>query len=451
MELSRSTDIHLQPRPAGCPVPLVALQRYQWDRIVKRGTSLSDFRMCATSIRLSGLLDVSFLQKSIESVVQRHESLRTKIATVGGVPLQQIETELHDYFEFADLTNIPPTQREREAVRLSQEFMGKKIDIFVGPLFEAKLLKLSDQDHVLIIGLDHLVSDAASYRILNREILSLYRHCVHDRSFSLPPLPIQFPDYAIWEKNTYDSWLKEHEPYWRQRLSGAPRIRLTPDKDLPETEHPVFARLHFPFGKTLSTKLHEIAQREQMRLPLVVLTTYVAVMSRWCDQRDLVLAFVSHGRSGHPDLKNMIGLLAHVLYFRIEIGNNDSFLDVLKKVHLESNSAHLHRDFGRLLELIPGFTDLHFNWLPARETIGHQREDDRAVKARSFPFKVESPAPNVLPLFADTASGINVTVRYRSDVFTQNTIERFGQSLRRASEEFAQNPLARVDSVALAQ
>lgn len=451
MEPSTPPDIRLQPRPPGSSVPLTTLQRYQWNRYTKTGTSLSDFRMRAVSLRLTGPLNVSALKDSMESVIDRHESLRTKIAIVDGKPLQKINTKLHNYFELNDLTNIPSIRQEREAVILGQEFLERKIDILIGPLFEATLLKLSDYDHIMIIGLDHLVSDATSYKILNRELLSMYLHFVHDPSFSLSPLPVQFPDYAIWEQSTYQSWINEHENYWRQRLSGAPHIRLTPDTGLSATEHPVFTRLHFPFGKSLSTNLNEIAQREHTRLPFVVLTAYIIVMSRWCDQRDLVLAFMSHGRRGHPDLMNMIGIFAHHLFLRIEIADNDSCLDVLKKVDLEFDSAQKHQDFGRVPELIPDFTELRFNWLPAREYVDHQSDNAQLLKVRSFPLKVmEQTSKNIFQLFSDSASGINATVIYRADLFAKATILRFGKNLRLVSEQLAQNPQTLISSIALA-
>lgn len=443
-------NIPLQPRPSGCFVPLTAVQQRVFNRFIKRGTTLSDLRMCAASVRLSGPLNTDFLKESIESVVQRHEALRTRITIAGGTPTQHIDAR-PDYFEFVDLTNEAPEKIEKEAMLIGQEFMDRRIDLTAGPLFGAKLLRLSDHDHFLIMALDHLISDAGSYVILNREIWALYQQAVHERPLALSPLPIQFPDYAVWQQNTLDCWLKNHEPYWRQRLSGAPHLRLTPDSGPLATEHISIARLHFPFGKALSTKVHDVAKREKMRVPLVVLTIYLVVMSRWFNQRDLILTFVSHGRHDHPDLTSMVGILAHFLHLRIEIGNKDNFLDLAKQADLEFRAAHQHRDFGRVPDLFPECaTDLHFNWLPngGNWSIDTRQGDDQAVTARPVPLRVNW-HPEFLPLFSDTASGINVTVTYRPDMFTRNTVERFGRNLNQVSEKFVQNPLTRVDSIAL--
>lgn len=458
MELLDPTDIPLRPRLAGCPVPLTAGQLWLWDDMIKRGTRLSEWRMCAASVRILGPLNTCLMRRSIEAVVQRHESLRTRIIQVDGIPRQHIDAASDDHFEVIDLAKVSPINVQREAKHVAQEFIEEKIDLSVGPLFDAKLLRLSNREHVLILALDHIVSDAVSYGILSRDIWTLYNQAAQGLPFSLPQLPVQFADYAVWQQRTYDAWLKKHEAYWRGRLTGAPRIQLPLGNGLAEVKHPTVSMLHIPFGKALSAKLRDVARRERTLLPLVVLTVYAAVVSRWCSQGDLVLGFASHGRHSRPELENMIGFLATGLLLRIEITKEESFLDLLKRVNLEFYSACNHQGIGRLRDIVPECTiDVGFNWITtnwSRRSVHQKGEADGPVKMQPFPIQtfrsVEAPFLKFVPLFSDTAAGIIVTVLYRPDLFAKSTIERFGHSLRLFAAEFTQRPLASVASIAVA-
>jgi hypothetical protein len=449
MEHLDPTEIPLKPRPPGCTVPLTAWQQRVWNHFAKRGKPLS-VRMCAASVRLLGPLDICLLRRSIEAIVQRHEALRTTIVLVDGVPTQHVNTAYDDHVSVVDLTEAPSRNIEADSKRLAQEFIDEEIDLSAGPLFAAKLLRQSDRDHVLVLALDHIVSDAVSYLILGREIWTLYNQGAQGQPFSLPLLPVQFADYAVWQQQTNDSWLKKHEAYWRERLAGAPSIQIPLDNNAAEVEYPTGATLHFPFGNTLSAKLRDLARRERTLLPLVVLTAYAVVMSRWLRQTDLVLVFGSHGRYRRPELENMIGFLAYGLHFRLEVTRHSSFLDLLRRATLEFYAASNHEDFGRVPDLIPECTtELIFNWLPANWVRRSVHQEGRAhEQVRTQPFQIDTvgSAHKFMLFVSDSPAGIIATVQYRSDLFGSSTIERLGNNLRLLSAEFAQHPLASLES-----
>jgi hypothetical protein len=458
MELLEPAELPLEPRPTGCPVPLTAFQLRYWGQLAKQEEPLS-VRMCAASVRISGPLNTCLLRGSIEAVMQRHESLRTRIVPVDGIPRQHIDAACDAHFEVIDLAKAPPINVDREAQRFALKFVEKKIDLSVGPLFEVKLLRLSRREHVLIVALDHIVSDAVSCVILSREMWTAYNQAVQGVPISLPQVPIQFADYAVWQHRTYDAWLKKHQTYWKGRLTGAPRTNLPYDYALTEGKHATWAVQYFPIGRKLRAELCELARREQALLSLLVLTVYVAVLSRWCNQRDFVLTFVSHGRHRSPQLENMIGCLATILHFRMEINNEHSFLDLLKRVNQEFYFAYQHHDFDRVPDFIPECVDeLQFNWIPTTWTERFAHENGQAdghVGIQPFPIQAGDagdaggwPA-KLAPDFCDTGAGIVVTVWYRSDLFAPSTIERFGRSLRWFAETFTQRPLAPIASVTL--
>jgi NRPS condensation-like uncharacterized protein len=151
-------------------------------------------RMCASAVRIRGPLDAGLLQASIGTVVRRHDSLRTRFTTSAGVTTQRVERFDGYDLNVIDLSGMPGAEAEREAKRLAQEFQDQKIDLCVGPVFEARLFKLSLHDHVLVLLVDHMVSDGVSNAILGQEIWRSYDAAVCREPPSLPPLPVQFAD-----------------------------------------------------------------------------------------------------------------------------------------------------------------------------------------------------------------------------------------------------------------
>jgi hypothetical protein len=377
--------------------------------------------------------------------------MRTRIITVDGVPQQQIDAIMECDLSIIKLMEGSPANVETEARRLGQEFLNEKIDISAGPLFAAKLLRLSCHEHVLIVAIDHMVSDAISCDIMSKEIWELYNEASQGLPSSLPQLPVQFADYAVWQQQTYGAWFRKCGQYWRERLAGAPHLQLPFDGSLAEGRCATQTVRPIPFGRALSLKLQNMAARERTLVPLIVLAVYIAVVSRWCSQRDLVLSFVSHGRH-RPELKRIVGWLANYQHMRIEIAEDDSFLDLLRRVDQEFHSARQHEDFDRVPDLIPGYTaPLYFNWLPA--TSSGRRADERVecgIKMRPFLMnpvlsrEMESPSPELMAMSSDTSAGIVITVIYRSDLFKPRTIERLGDDLRVLAEKSLENPSFRI-------
>lgn len=462
MTVLESPDTPVLPRPAGCPVPLTAAQLNAWNQVLKRGNRLSKLRLVATSVRLLGTLNVPALRRSIEAVIRRHESLRTRIVCVDGEPRQHIDTDCEFLLETIDLPTPLTTDAGAEAKRLAQEFIGARVDVAVGPLFAGKLLKFSDREHVFFLGLDHLVCDGTSNMILCREIWALYNQMTQQRPVSLPQLPVQFADYAVWQQLTLPSWLDRHDAYWRSRLTGAPYLQPPRDEGLNEAEQSTAPRLQIPLGKALTSGLRTAARRERVPLSSVVLTTVVAVLSRWCKQDNFVLGFVSHGRDG-PGLANMIGYLATSLYIRVTVDPQESLIDLLRRIQRELQAAQEHRDHGRVPALyLKGSPGLFFNWVP---TIWSPADwSPWSVRNRApindeletQPFPMELPLQETDPAFhlgfapSDTTAGIVFTVSYRSDLFATSTLEWLFESIRRFSQDFAERPLAPLSSLSLA-
>ena len=402
--------------------------------------------MTAAPLRLLGRLDTSALKESIEIVLQRHESLRTRFVSVDGAPRQQIDPPRGYTLEITDLARVPSGNVETEARRVAQQFQREAIDLSVGPIFDTKLLRLSTDDHVLLLGLDHIMADAVSCVVLNREIWSVYHTLLQGLPSTLPPLAVQFADYAIWQQKVYELWRKEHEGYWRKRLEGAPHLRLPANESAASSNPSTWRTVHVPLSRSLSERLHAISQRERVLLPLLVLTMYASAVSRWCHQEDLVISFVSHGRHGRPELESMIGLLANVLHLRLRIAQEDHFRDILKRVNVEFYSAFGRQDFGWLPDLIPNCPgEPFFNWMPSnwtRRTADPCSDSDSRLKIQLFPVPIVPAVVDGESGFRATAydspAGIIVTLWYRPDAVAATSMHRLASSLRKLAGEIVE-------------
>jgi hypothetical protein len=464
-------DSPIQSRPPECLIPLTSSQARTWNRSLEADGGRPSLRMCASAVRIEGPLSLGLLEMSIETVIRRHEALHTHIVLKSGTPYQQIEPIPAHVLGTVDLSDQPPRAR-REVSRLAQEFIDTPIDLAVGPLFEAKVWKLSDDEHVLILLIDHMVSDGVSNGILTREVWECYRQGMLGHAVSLPEIPVQFPDYAVWQAQTCLAWMEKHAAYWRQHLLGASPTVIPADQSLLDTKSALGVTQHIPFGDELTVALREAARRERALLSVFVLTAYAVVLSAWCRTDDLLVVFPSHGRH-RPVLRHVVGFVATMLILRIQVKREQQFGELLTQVKREVASALEHRDFDRVPDLLPEYmTEVSFNWqathskqgpldhhvvLECAHPLHRALEFGSGVDAKKthtknqptvLPFPARTPgAAKFVPVIFDTPSGIHMTVRFDPNVLAPGTIEKFGRSLLIIAKEICQHPLPPVASL----
>lgn len=351
-----------------------------------------------------------------------------------------------------DVSKQPSAIVENHVKRLAEEFLEEKVDVSRGPLFVAQLFKLSLREHVLILAVDHMISDYDSLQILARELVTAYHFTAQKQPVQLPRVTLQFADYAVWQSQLSPVLRRMHESYWKQRLSGVPQVKLPMPDGLPGSGQAAAEILEVTFGASLSARLHEVARRQRTLVSLAVLAVYSAFMSRWCHERDLHIAFVSNGRS-RRELIDMIGLLALHFHLRIEIGTEDNFLDLVERVNQEFLSATQHPELWLVPEVAAeNRTDLYFNWVshlpPGASDAGHPANGNISITAypcyrKALPFVLGS-------FFMDTPGGIVCTIEYRPDVFTPATLEWVGRAMRSFAQEMVERPLARLATLPMA-
>jgi len=463
----------LEPRPPGCPIPLTAMQARMWSGSLQADGSRPSLRLCASAVRLMGTLNVTLLQRSIEIVIRRHEALRTRIVMKGGCPYQQIEPVAGYVLRTIDLSDQPPDARS-DVSHLVQEFIETPVDLVTGPLFEAMVWRLSDDDHILVLLIDHIVSDGMSNGIIAREVWECYRQGLlgQPEPASLPQVPVQFADYAVWQAQTRLPWIEKHAEYWRQNLRGAVPTVIPADLRVSGVLAASGITVHIPFGDELTAALREAARRERCLLSIFVLAAYAVVISAWCRTDDLLLIFPSHGRH-HSALRNVVGCVANMLLLRIKVKRERMFSELVAQVKYVVSTALAHRDFDRLPDLLPEYTtELSFNWQPTHSKkgavdhfvmfecadqlsptfeLGLTTQVERAqltTQLRVIPFPARTPGlAKFQPVFFDTPSGIHVTVMFDPNIIVPVTVESFGRRMLAIAREVCEESTQRIVSL----
>lgn len=442
------------PRSPSELAPVSFQQEYLWN--TQRSNPCDNIPL-PVSLRLAGDLNVDCLQAALQEVVRRHESLRTRICVVDGIPKQQIEEEGEYRLMQVDLRTASHDGNLNGAARsLVEQFISRPMDLAADPLFQVQLITLSDQEHVLAIAIHHIITDGSSNLLLFRELWSLYGSFVRGRPSTLPDLPLQYADYAIWQRRTHGRWLERHAGYWQKRLDRAVRIKWPVDSDVKNTGFPTVVAWPFSFGATLSSKLLDLARRERVMPAMLSVALYAALVSNWCRQRDFVIPFTIAGRD-HPELNNIVGLFSQAVLMRIELSGCATFIDLLHFVTKEFAAAWQHLDCSKVIGTAPELGSTYMQWVSwtPEDMAGTRTPTDwhNCAPHLSIETFLEGYQPEGVRVeweanlrFWNTAGDIHVYARYRTDIFTEDTMRSVSQKLVLIAENVTRDPRMCVES-----
>src|ERR1700741_1738661 len=260
------------------------------------------------SVRLSGSLNVATLERSLSEVVRRHEVLRTIFADLDGEPVQVISPPQLVKLDVIDLRGLSKTAQADELARQRRHEVETRFDLAAGPLWRAKLLRMEAEEHVALFTMHHAISDGWSMNVLVSELGKLYEAFSLGQASPLEELPVQYADYAVWQRE----WLRgegldAQVSYWRRQLAGAP-TRWEFPTDRPETRNRTTAGAlhHFTISREVSAKLKELGRREEATVFMLMLTAYSLLLSRYSGQDDIIIGTVIAGRQ-RLELERLIG------------------------------------------------------------------------------------------------------------------------------------------------
>jgi amino acid adenylation domain-containing protein len=313
----------------------------------------SSFYNIPAAVRLQGRLDITALEHGFREVVRRHESLRTRFGVVDGVPVQLIDEAPAFTLTVLDLSTIDESERETEARRVASDESRSPFDLSVGPLLRATVLRLSEQEHVLLCTMHHIISDGWSMGVLIRELTTLYKAYATGQQSPLPELEIQYPDFAHWQREWLQGEVLERQlTYWREQLAGAPPLLELP-ADYPRPAVQSFRGAHqvLTLSESLSTAVKTLTQRSGVTLFMTLLAAFQSLLSRYSGQEEIVVGTPIAGRN-RTETENLIGFFINTLVLRTNLSGDPSFAELLRRVREVALGAYAHQEvpFEKLVE-----------------------------------------------------------------------------------------------------
>ncbi len=387
-------------------------------------------------VRLRGALHAAVLEKTLNEIVRRHETLRTRFDSIDDQPVQVIAPTMTLPLVITDLTSLPESEREAEARKRAMEEVKTPFNLATGPLLRATLIKLADDDHVLILNTHHIISDRWSLGVLSQELAALYEAYLADRPSPLTDLPIQYADYAVWQRQYLSgATLDQQLDYWKQQLAGAP-----PTLDLP-TDRPRQAIENFWGGvykqllpEDLVKDLRLLSRRTSATFFMTLLAGFQILLARWSSQDDVVVGTDLANRT-QLDTEKLIGFFVNVLPIRTRFANEASFEEILKQVREAGLGAFAHQDlpFDKLVEELRPERSLTHN--PLVQVLFVMQNTPQMVKEfgglKLGPLGVSSTSRFDLVLFINDPDGTPyATWMYNPNLFDEATIVRVASLYR---------------------
>ena len=338
-----------QDRPGR--VPLSYAQQRLWFLDQLERTS-AEYNM-PEALRLRGELDEQALKRTIDTIVERHETLRTHFPEVDGEPFQVIEPELRIAVALEDLRGLEEAEQSERVKAALQREGQEPFDLARGPLLRMKVLKLGEQEHILLRTMHHIVSDGWSQGVFNREFMVLYERYREGRENPLKVLEVQYADFAIWQRRWLESGaLSEGLSYWKEKLQGIPeRLELPTDRPRPVMQTFGAEACHVKVSAELTAALKQLSQENQATLYMTLLSGFAILLSRYSGQDDVVVGSPIANRQ-EEQLEELIGFFVNTLVMRARVKGGMSFQDLLSQVRATALEAYEHQDvpFERIVE-----------------------------------------------------------------------------------------------------
>jgi hypothetical protein len=425
--LVQSNALGTQPRNFSQVVASYAQQRLWFvERLIGRSSAYT----CGDVWRLRGPLNVAQLGRALDALVKRHEALRTRFVEHDAELLQFIDPSGEWPLRIEDLRGVPAEEREAEARRRVQAEATTPFDLTSGPLVRACLLRLTADQHWLVLALHHIVTDGWSAVILVHELSSLYASLGRASSSPLPALAVQYGDYALWQRNWLQgAVLSRHLDYWRAALADLPALELPADRARPAVASYRGGRVPFELGRTLTARLKELSRREAATVFMTLLTAYYALLARYSGQADIAVGVPVAGRV-RPELEGVVGFFVNTLVLRGNLAGNPSFRELVSRVREVSLQAYAHDvPFAKIVEEMAPQRDVSRNPLfqtsfALRPPSSKNLNFDGIIVDHLQRFPTDSARFDLTFTLEEEAGQLCGIAEYASDLFDRTTIER---------------------------
>ncbi|HVB37536.1 MAG TPA: condensation domain-containing protein, partial [Vicinamibacterales bacterium] len=329
-------------RPPSATAPLSFAQERLWflDRLEPDNPAYN----LALAFRIDGPIDVDWARRALDALLARHETLRTAIREIDGTPVQVIAPAAVPALEFLDLSATPDDRREVELQQAATARFEQPFDLAAGPLLRTTLVRLAPAQHVLLFAMHHIVSDGWSMERLAREFFVCSTAFAQGHEPVLSPLPIQYADYAVWQRGWFQGAERQRQlDYWQARLAGVPPLDLPADFPRPPVQSFRGRTRAFELDAGLMARLKTFARTHDATLFMALLTGFAILLARYAGQDDVAIGTPIAGRT-RRETEEVIGLFANTLVMRCRLDGCRTALDVLARVRDVVVGAHEHQD-----------------------------------------------------------------------------------------------------------
>ncbi|MEO1521594.1 MAG: amino acid adenylation domain-containing protein, partial [Cyanobacteria bacterium J06633_2] len=383
------------------------------------------------ALQLSGPLNVSALEQALGEIVRRHESLRTTFQVIDDEPVQVIAPNSPISLPVIDLQSVPDSDRPVQVQQLANELASTPFDISQDLPIRTNLLKLAPESHMLVIVMHHIVSDGWSMGIFTQELSTLYRDFSHGHSSSLAELPIQYVDFARWQRQyLHDEVLDNQLTYWQHQLANAPTVLELPT-DYPRPPVQTFQGSVVPFqlDAELSHKLQTLSQQSGTTLFVTLLSAFAVLLYRYSQTEDIVIGSPIANRN-RREIEPLIGFFVNTLLLRTRLEGNPSFTELLDQVQQTALDAYAHQDlpFEKLVEVLNPDRNLShhplFQVLFVLQNAPTDVLELSDIQLSRVQLEQRIAKFDLTLSMRETATGLSGTFEYNCDLFKAETVQR---------------------------
>ena len=440
----------IQPAPPQADYPITHAQKRLWI-LSQNPTALVAYNM-SYSLSLRGLLNLTALRQTFELIVERHESLRTAFMTTGGEPRQQVRPPQSFRLPLLDLCNendpAGAAEREIRAEALAPFHLDRP------PLLRARLLRLAEDEHVLLISLHHIIADGLTLNVLMRELHTCYAALCAGRSPELAPLAIQYKDYAVWQQQELGGEaMRTHRAYWLEKLGGElPTLALPIDRPRPPLQEFSGGQVIRWVPPPLREALHRRCQKQGVTLFMLLVTAVKVLLHQITGQADILIGCPVAGRE-LAELEGQVGFYLNTVVLRDTIRRNEAFTALLQRVRHTFTEAIAHQDypFDLLVEELavapsPGHSplfDVQINLMPSDTPppqLGDLAVAGSVTNSQTTLFDLNF-------MFSESPLGLAIEIGYSTALFDASTIERLGDRLLQLLTAINEQPESTVRSL----
>jgi amino acid adenylation domain-containing protein len=443
--MQKGADEPTIPRRAAsdrCPLSFAQQRLWLLDQLEPDTSTYNEHK----AMRISGRLDVGALERSLNEIVRRHEALRTRFEMADGEPVQVIAPTMGVELPIEDLSGLPQAEREAEALRRARQEARRSFDLERGPLVRAKLVRLDQEEHLLLLTMPHIVTDGWSTGILWQELTALYGAFSEGKPSPLPELPIQYADYAVWQREWLTGEvLEEQLGYWKRQLADIPALEFPTDRPRPPVQTHRGVRRYLMLPRSLAEALKDLSRREGVTLFMVLLGAFQVLLSRYSGQEDIAVASPIAGRN-RAETEGLIGCFVNMLVLRTDLSGDPTFRKLLGRVRETTLGAYDHQElpFEKLVEELQPQRDL--SRVPFSQVMfALQNMPGEALKLPDLTLERQEVEIGTVKydfsfFISEQPEGLKGGLAYNLDLFDEATIERMLGHFRTLLESIAAAP-----------